>query len=394
MSVHLWIKGIRESQLAYKVPDHGRSFFYTLGGIVFAGFLLMIVTGLILSQIYDPAPEQAYASLQKIQQIGWASYIRALHYFIAQGIIVALLLHIARVFITGGYKPPRQATWWVGVALFGTMLMGSYFTGTILKWDEEGLEALAHYNESLRLLGPLGALLAESLPASGPMNIRIFASHIAVFPILILFLAVLHFFLIRTFNLSPTPQDQWADKPAIPEACMKGRFDEHAKSILFFSAFYYGGLALAAFFFRAPLQGPPVEGHGALKPPWPFLWMYGFENVWGVGAVLVGSAALFGLLALVPFLDRKQDRRFQARKPILFLGGMIAVSLIALTLHGKFTEAKKHIHSHEAEAPDKKMDDEQPANQTPHSDSDHAEENDHHDSEPHGRPKSEKNEGQ
>ncbi len=383
MSMRLFIKEIRENHFTYKVPAHGNAFLYSLGAIVFVGFLLMIITGLILSQLYDPAPGQAYQSLQKIQQIGWTSYIRALHYFIAQGMIAALLLHIGRVFVTGAYKSPRQATWWFGVALFATMLMGSYFTGTILKWDEEGLDALAHYKESLRLLGPMGALLTEKLSGSGPMNIRVFASHIAVFPILIVFLALLHFFLVHAFNLSPTPKDPWADKPTIPEAEMKGRFDEHAKGIFIFSALYYGALAVLAFFFRAPLQGPPIQGHGAIKPPWPFLWMVGFENVWGVVAVLFGSAVLFGFLALVPLLDRKQDRRFQARRPILFIGGLIAIALIVLTIHGKFTEAKIHIHHHEEEPTGDHLPHDHP--DAGHSDHDDVAPHDHADAAPEGK---------
>jgi len=389
MGAGLWIKTVRESQSDYKIPPHTRSFFYTLGGIIFTGFLLMVVTGLILTQLYNPAPEQAYESLQKIQQSGWASFVRSLHHWIAQGIIVALLLHIARVFITGGYKYPRQVTWWIGVALFATMLMGSYFTGTILKWDEEGMDALAHYQESLKSLGPIGALLTESLSGSAPMNIRIFTSHIAVFPILIIALVLLHLFLIRIFGISPTPKDQWADQPTIPKEEMTVQFTEHARHIALFAAIFYGILAILAFFVPAPLQGPPISGHDALKPPWPFLWMYGFENIWGVVAVLYASAVLFGFLALVPLLDKKQDRRFQSRKPILFLGAIMAISLIGLTLHGKLTPAQKHMHSHGEDAPHQKPHEELPLNQTPHSDSNHSDEKDHHDAKPHAHPDTE-----
>jgi quinol-cytochrome oxidoreductase complex cytochrome b subunit len=163
----------------------------------------------------------------------------------------------------------------------------------------------------------IGAALTESLPGSSEMNLRIFTSHITVFPILIIFLAILHLYLIHTFNLSPTPKDPWADKPQIPEEEMKSRFDEHAVRVLMHSALYYGGIVMLAFFVRAPLQGPPTAGHSALKPPWPFLWMYGFENIWGVASVLFASSALFGFLALVPLLDRKRDRSYRARRPIL-----------------------------------------------------------------------------
>ncbi len=344
-----WLK---LSQWTYRVPTHSRSFLYSLGGIVLFGFMMMIATGLVLAQLYNPAPEQAYESLQKIQQIGWASYFRALHYWTAQGMIVALLLHVARVFMTGAYQYPRQVTWWAGVALLAIMLMGSYFSGTILKWDEEGITALSHYKEALHALGPIGAALTESLPGSSPMNFRVYVSHITLFPLLLIFLMVAHFYLIRTFNLSPTHRDPWATAPAIPEEAMNARFNEHALHVVIASILYYGWIAVLAFFVRAPLAGPPASEHAALKPPWPFLWMYGFENAWGVVATIFCSLAFFGLLALVPLIDRKRDRRLQARKPILILGGFVATLLVALSIYGWVTPAQTHTtHTHDEEGP-------------------------------------------
>ena len=133
------------SRLDFPVPEHGRSVLYSFGGIVFIGFVLMVLTGFMLSQLYNPLPQQAYQSLEQIQKIGWASYLRALHFWFAQGVLAALILHTTRVFVTGAYKQPRQVTWWIGVALLATMLMGSYFSGTVLKWDQEGSDALGHY---------------------------------------------------------------------------------------------------------------------------------------------------------------------------------------------------------------------------------------------------------
>lgn len=337
---------LRLSHLTYGVPEHGRSFFFSLGGVVFAGFLLMVATGFILAQLYNPVPAQAYKSLEKIQSIGWASYIRALHYWTAQGVIVALLLHMGRVFITGAYKHPRQVIWWLGVALFGVMLMGSYFSGTVLKWDQEGFDALNHYKESLRQLGPIGALLSERLPGSTPINLRMYVSHITVFPVLIIILIVLHFYLIHAFNLSPTPWGRFSNEPEIPSHEIKGKFNEHAQSIFILSMMYYGFLAILAFFVRAPLMEASTGVESPVKPPWPFLWVYLFENIWGVKAVIYASAVLFAFLILVPLIDRKQERKFRARKGILGMGGLFAMSLFGLTLHGWFATPQLHEHEH------------------------------------------------
>lgn len=334
------------SRLDFPVPEHGRSVLYSFGGIVFVGFVLMVFTGFILSQLYNPLPQQAYQSLERIQKIGWASYLRALHFWFAQGVLAALILHTARVFVTGAYKHPRQVTWWIGVALLATMMMGSYFSGTVLKWDQEGSDALNHYKELLRMLGPIGALMTEWLPGSTPMNLRVYVSHITIFPVLIVLLIIIHFYLIHVLNLAPTFWGKWSSAPAVPAGEVRGRFSEHARTILLASLAYYGSLAVLAIFVRAPLMGAPSGHEEAVKPPWPFLWMYWFENVWGIGAVLYISTLLFGFLLLVPLIDRGQERRLDARKGILGLGGLVALSLIGLTLYGWVVPPQRHQHSH------------------------------------------------
>lgn len=365
-----WL-GLRH--LDFPVPEHGRSVLYTFGGIVFIGFVFMVLTGFLLTQVYNPLPEQAYQSLEKIQEINWARYLRALHYWFAQGVLFALILHTTRVFVTGAYKHPRQVTWWLGVTLLGIMMMGSYFTGTVLKWDQEGADALNHFKELLLMLGPFGAVMTEWLPGSSPINIRIYASHIAVYPVLIVLLLIGHFYLIHVFNLAPTAWGKWSNAPEVPPAETKGRFSEHARSILLLSVAYYGFLALVAFFVRAPLGGAPSGHEEAVKPPWPFLWMYLFENVWGIGAVLYATMALFGFLALVPLLDRGQERRLGARKGILSLGAVVGLSVIALTFYGWVVPAQVHQHSHSHEEGGAMPAEGDP----PH------EEGDHHEEEPH-----------
>ena len=306
----------------------------------------MVLTGFLLAQLYNPLPKEAYQSLEKIQQIPLAGYLRALHYWFAQGVIFALLLHTTRVFITGAYKHPRQVTWWLGVTLLATMMMGSYFTGTVLKWDQEGADALTHFKALLTMLGPIGAVMTEWLPGSSPMNLRIYVSHIAVYPVVLVLLLTGHFYLIHIFNLAPTPRGKWSNAPEVPPQEIKGRFSEHARSILLLSVIYYGFLALLAIFIRAPLMGAPSGHEEAVKPPWPFLWMYLFENIWGIGAVLYATIALFGFLALVPLVDRGQERRLGARKGILAAGAVVGLSVIALTFYGWVSPAQVHQHGH------------------------------------------------
>ena len=64
-------------------------------------------------------------------------------------------LHLLRVFVSAAYKRPREGNWVIGVVLAG-ITAGLFFTGSVLKWDQESLEALEHNIEVGKLLGKFG----------------------------------------------------------------------------------------------------------------------------------------------------------------------------------------------------------------------------------------------
>ena len=309
------------SFLTYPVPRHATSLAYALGGITFVGFLLLVLTGLGVAQFFNPQPDQAYRSVQGLMEGAWGGrYLRSLHYWTAQALLLALFLHLARVFITGAYRAPRAVTWWVGVGLFIIMLMGSYFTGTVLKGDQEGFEALTHYQAILQALGPFGYYLSEALPGGASLNVRLYVSHIAGFPLLLAVLMAAHFALVRIFNLAPL-----ALPPGALTAEPTATFAEHLRNIVAASLVYYGAVAVVAVFVPAPLGPAAADVSLGEKPPWPFLWIYGLENIFGMTAILYGSVTLVAFLLLVPVLDR-------GRRPRGILIGGLAVWLIVLSL--------------------------------------------------------------
>src|SRR3990172_5755472 len=211
------------SSLAYPVPAHGRTLGYTLGGISFVGFVLLFATGVLLQQFFDPAPERAYASVEHLgKTVPGGAWLRAFHYWAAQAVVVTLLLHLARVFVGGVYKAPRTLTWFAGVALLATALFGSYFTGTVLKWDQESFDALMHYREGLKLLGPLGTFLGSTEAVS--LNVKLFASHVTLLPLLLVLLLAAHFYLVHVHNLSPLPFGKDSTLSTLPPERMTGTF--------------------------------------------------------------------------------------------------------------------------------------------------------------------------
>lgn len=193
------------TELTYDVPRHANNVLYVLGGITFAGILLLIASGIYLAQYYNPDPASARDSVVFIVQTArFGEFVRSFHFWMANLVIIAALLHLVRVFVTGAYRPPREGTWLTGVVLL-FILFGFAFTGTVLKWDQEGYEALQHNQDVGKLLGSTGAWFTSSFARSVPILTRLYIAHISILPALLTLLLVAHFFLVKHHGISGLP---------------------------------------------------------------------------------------------------------------------------------------------------------------------------------------------
>ena len=85
---------------------------------------------------YVPSVERAYSYIITLQtQVPFGQLIRNLHRWGAHLMVLMVVLHMARVFYTGAYKPPREFNWVVGVLLL-LLTFGASFTGYLLPWDQ------------------------------------------------------------------------------------------------------------------------------------------------------------------------------------------------------------------------------------------------------------------
>ena len=318
------------SALQYPVPPHANTPGYSLGGITLISFLILVATGFLLTQYYDPMPEAANESVRYIVSVAaLGRLIRGLHYWAAQVMVLTIVLHLLRVFITAAYKRPREANWLIGVGLLG-LTFGLYFTGTVIKWDQEGYEAMLHNMEGARFLGALGIWFSAGFTRSVPMLIRLFVTHVSILPALLTLFAIAHFGLVKHHGISLSPSAPVVEAP--PES-----FARHARRLAGYGLILLGGLLALAVLFPPGIGPTPVEGVEVTKPPLPLLWLYPLENWFGLGAVFYGSLALFLLLVLVPFVDRGPERLPLQRRAVLAAGSLVVaviVGLIALALLG------------------------------------------------------------
>ena len=327
--------------LRYDVPAYGNTLAYTLGGITFFSLLVVGLTGVILAQFYHPHPSAANASIRTIiATVPGGAFVRNLHYWSAQAVMISIILHVTRVYLTGAYRRPREFNWIVGVGLLITSI-GLFFTGTVLKWDQEGFEALAHNIEISNLLGALGSVFSPSFAEGVPLLTRLYTVHVSLLPLVLLVLFGLHVFYVRHFGIAPLPEDMRARLTA--DAKGVGSFLRHAGKILVYGGGVLLAVALLAVLFPAPLGPEPIEGIEVTKPAWPFLWMVPFESALGIGWLLPISVTPLILLLLVPLLDRGWARTPRGRRffIVAFLAGLTL--LLALTLVGMLMGVGQHL---------------------------------------------------
>ena len=130
-NVFLHIHPVRTPETAMKIR-----FTWCLGGITFFLFIVELITGLLLMFYYRPVPEYAYLDMKYIMyDVPFGRLLRNMHRWAAHLMIITVILHMLRVFLTGSYKPPREFNWVIGVMLLIiTLLLG--FTGYLLPYDQ------------------------------------------------------------------------------------------------------------------------------------------------------------------------------------------------------------------------------------------------------------------
>ena len=81
---------------------------YVFGSALSTTFMIQVVTGVLLMLTYSPSSSTAWGSVYYINNqmaLGW--FVRGIHHFGSQGMIVLLALHLLQVLWAGAYRAPR-----------------------------------------------------------------------------------------------------------------------------------------------------------------------------------------------------------------------------------------------------------------------------------------------
>jgi len=186
------------------VREHGvrLGFTWCMGGITFFLFLIETITGVLLMFYYRPTAEWAYNDMLALRDVVSLGVLREIHRWGAHAMVVTVMLHMYRVFLTGSYKPPREFNWVIGVMLLLLTFLLS-FTGYLLPWDQLSVWAVtvgSNMARAVPLVGAEGpahfALLGEREVGEATLN-RFYVLHCIGLPLIAVFLMGVHFWRIR-----------------------------------------------------------------------------------------------------------------------------------------------------------------------------------------------------
>jgi len=279
-----------------------------LGGMAAVLVMLQLVTGVLLKFVYVPVPAQAYASITHLQdEVLFGAFVRNIHHWSANFLVLVVFLHLLRVLFTGGIHPPRQFNWVIGLGLLLLVLV-SNFTGYLLPWDQ-----LAYWGTTICIgmleyvpgVGPWLQNMIRSGTEIGPDTLRIFfATHTTVLPALIITLMAFHFWRVRRAGGLVRPRsgdEEGATQPERVPTMPNLLLREMVVALVLIASVFTLSAVL-----DAPLGHPANPGlsPNPTKAPWYFAGLQEMLlHFHPAFAVFVLPALLLGACLLLPYLN-------------------------------------------------------------------------------------------
>lgn len=286
---------------------------FGLGYLSFYMFMLETITGVILMIFYTPSDRRAYEDIVKIMSaVPFGQLMRDLHRVGAELMVLIVVLHMTRVFLTGSFKPPRTFTWLTGVVLL-ILTFALSFSGYLLPWDQLAYWAVTIGTSMAKSVPPkeiVGFLSNLIMRGGDTINqnglLRFYLMHVFALPALTVVLISVHYYRVaRTHGISVPAGEEESPDPAVRKAA-KERIDYlpelFTRELLWAAIATFLVVAYSAWVFHAPLQEHSDQLHTPLHTtaPWYFLWIQGLlKDAFVLPAIRAADNGLNqGLIAL------------------------------------------------------------------------------------------------
>jgi len=344
------LEGAIRDAVLHKVPRKTASWWYVFGSASLALLLFQVVTGIFLALTYVPSANDAWASLQFLNDgvtLGW--FVRALHGWGSNFMVAAVLVHMAQVFLFGAYKFPRELTWIVGVFLL-LMTLGMAFTGQVMRFDQDAYWGIGIGVSIAGRVPLVGAQLVQLLlggPIIGAATLsRFFALHVFVIPGILLMFVALHVCMVLKLGINEWPipghvvrRDTYVQEynelahrdgiPFVPGAIWK--------DLVFSAAIILAVFACACLFGPFGPSGVPDPTIIATvpKPDFFFLWLYALLSLlppsWETPALLIAPPLIILALICLPLVAGTGEKSWYRRPVAVLTLLLVAVGWGTLT---------------------------------------------------------------
>lgn len=163
----------------------------TLGQLSYAALAVTVVSGVVLSLVYDPA--EPLASTELLQGgVAYGFLVRSAHNLAAQLFVVSLVLHMVDHVLARSYRELSAGAWW-RLALVAILGLGAMFSGFLLRGDAEARAAQAIAGSVLGQVPGVGADLTRLLlgEPGGALH-AVYAHHLVTFTLVPWLVAIAH----------------------------------------------------------------------------------------------------------------------------------------------------------------------------------------------------------
>jgi ubiquinol-cytochrome c reductase cytochrome b subunit len=325
---------------------------YVTGSCLLWTLMIEVVTGLMLMATYSPSSTNAWASVHYIEHMAGGSFLRGLHYYNGQALIILLAIHAARVLLAGVFRAPRELVWATGLLLLPLTLLWA-ITGNPLAWTQRGygqIQVESNIIASTPLLGPIIQRILIGGDELGHLTLtHLYFLHVAVFPLGVFLL--LGFHVLQVFQHGTARTTRLAEDPHNPPYWPYQSVRNLTAVSLILSA-----VSALAVVYGAPLDAPADPTlPSSPRPEWYFLFLFElrryFSGEWEIVATLVIPLAVLLVLLSMPAWDRRMPRGLAAVvRAFVVLGGVAGWgTLTALAMSRDWNDPEYVAAQHQAE---------------------------------------------